>query len=96
MSYFWGFKKMAVTVTMSSKGQIVLPAHIRERARIKQGDTLLVDLVGDKIIIEPLNRPERKDWERIIKETAGTWKDIDPDYVDELRASSAARLDENR
>jgi hypothetical protein len=80
MSYFWGFKKMAVTVTMSSKGQIVL----------------LVDLVGDKIIIEPLNRPERKDWERIIKETAGTWKDIDPDYVDELRASSAARLDENR
>jgi AbrB family looped-hinge helix DNA binding protein len=87
---------MVATVTVSSKGQIVLPAQIRERMPVKQGDVLLVNLVGDKIIIEPLIRPERKDWERIIKETAGAWKDIAPDYVDELRATSAARLDENR
>jgi AbrB family looped-hinge helix DNA binding protein len=87
---------MVATVTVSSKGQIVLPAQIRERVPVKQGDVLLVNLVGDKIIIEPLIRPERKDWERIIKETAGAWKDIAPDYVDELRATSAARLDENR
>lgn len=78
------------------KGQIVLPAHIRKRVPVKQGDVLLVNLVGDKIIIEPLIRPERKDWEKIIKETAGTWKNIAPDYVDELRAATAARLDENR
>jgi AbrB family looped-hinge helix DNA binding protein len=87
---------MAATVTVSSKGQIVLPAHIRDKADVKQGDVLLVNMVGDKIIIEPLTRPERKDWERIIKETAGAWKDIAPGYVDELRAASAARLDENR
>jgi AbrB family looped-hinge helix DNA binding protein len=86
---------MAATVTVSSKGQIVLPAQIRARAHVKQGDVLLVDLVGDKIIIEPLTRPERKDWERIIKEAAGSWKDIDPHYVDELRAAFTARLDEN-
>lgn len=87
---------MAATVTVSSKGQIVLPAHVREKASVKQGDVLLVNLVGDKIIIEPLIRPERKDWERIIKETAGAWRNIAPDYVDELRAASTARLDENR
>jgi AbrB family looped-hinge helix DNA binding protein len=87
---------MAVTVTVSSKGQIVLPAHIREKAHVKQGDRLLVDLVGNKIIIEPLNKPERKDWKRIIQETAGSWKDIDPNYVDELRTAFTARLDENQ
>lgn len=87
---------MAVTVTVSSKGQIVLPAHIREKAHVKQGDTLLVDLVGNKIIIEPLNIPERKDWKRIIQKTAGSWKDIDPNYVDELRAAFTARLVENQ
>jgi hypothetical protein len=47
-----------------------------------------------KIIIEPLNMSERKDWKRIIQETAGSWKDIDPNYVDELRAAFTARLDE--
>ena len=83
---------MAATVTVSSKGQIVLPAQIREKAPVKQGDVLLVNLVGDKIIIEPLIRPERKDWERIIKETAGAWKDIAPDYVDELRASLCSQI----
>ncbi len=87
---------MSATVTVSSKGQIVLPAHIRKKATVKQGDVLLVNLVGDKIIIEPLIRPEQKDWERIIKKTAGAWKNIAPDYVDELRAASVARLDENR
>lgn len=87
---------MVATVTVSSKGQIVLPAFIREKVPVKQGDVLLVNLVGDKIIIEPLIKPERKDWERILKETAGTWKNISPDYVDELRTMSATRLDENQ
>jgi len=87
---------MVATVTVSSKGQIVLPAQIRERVPVKQGDVLLVNLMGDKILIEPLIRPEQKDWERIIKETAGAWKDIAPDYVDELRMASTARLDESR
>jgi len=87
---------MVATVTVSSKGQIVLPAHIREKVPVKQGDVLLVKLVGDKIVIEPLIRPDRKDWERILKETAGVWKGISTDYVDELRATSAARLDENQ
>jgi len=46
---------------------------------------LLINLAGNKIIIEPLIIPERKECERIIKEAAGAWKDIAPDHVDEQR-----------
>lgn len=84
---------MVATVTVSSKGQIVLPVNIREKVSIKQGDVLLVNLAGDKIIIEPLTKPEHKNWEKTIKETQGVWKDIRPDYVEELRTLSAKRLD---
>jgi len=84
---------MATSVTVSSKGQIVLPVNIREKVPIKQGDVLLVNLAGDKIIIEPLIKPEYKNWDKIIKETQGVWKDIRPDYVEELRTLSAKRLD---
>lgn len=46
---------------------------------------MLINLAGNKIIIEPLIIPERKECERIIKEAAGAWKDIAPDHVDEQR-----------
>lgn len=51
---------MITTVKVSSKGQIVLPIDIREKISIKQGDVLLLHLVGDKIIIEPIKKTTKK------------------------------------
>ncbi len=81
-------------VRVSSKGQIVLPARLREKAAIKKGDILVVSLVGNKVIIEPLNRSGKENWPQILEETAGIWPEVDPGYVDELRAAARQRLAE--
>lgn len=44
---------MAV-VTSTVKGQIVIPAHIRKKFKIKKGSRVNVYEEGDKIIVEPL------------------------------------------
>ncbi len=41
-------------VIASSRGQIVIPREIRRQLNIKPGKKLLVKIVGNKAIIEPL------------------------------------------
>ena len=45
---------MAV-VTSTVKGQIVIPANIRKKFRIKKGTRVNVYDDGDKIIVEPIH-----------------------------------------
>lgn len=54
---------MAV-VRISSKGQLVLPKDIRERLALKRELALNVELVGGKIILEPIYQEDRRDWRR--------------------------------
>lgn len=49
-------------VRLSSKGQLVLPKNIRERLALKQGLELKVELIGDKIVLEPVYQETRMDW----------------------------------
>jgi AbrB family looped-hinge helix DNA binding protein len=52
--------KMAVLSKVSSKNQITLPKEVRERLGIGPGDTLLYDIVDEKVIlqkVEPFDRP---------------------------------------
>ncbi|MGQ4874623.1 MAG: AbrB/MazE/SpoVT family DNA-binding domain-containing protein [Promethearchaeia archaeon] len=41
--------------TISEKGQITIPKEIRDKLGIVQGDKLIFDLKGDKIIIRKLS-----------------------------------------
>ncbi|MEW8960004.1 MAG: AbrB/MazE/SpoVT family DNA-binding domain-containing protein, partial [Moorella sp. (in: firmicutes)] len=79
---------------VSSKGQIVLPAKLRKKACIKKGDILIVNLVGDKIVIEPLNKSKKENWQQILEETAGLWPHVDVEYIEELRLAAQKRLEE--
>ncbi|WP_406678738.1 AbrB/MazE/SpoVT family DNA-binding domain-containing protein [Neomoorella carbonis] len=81
-------------IKVSSKGQIVLPANLRKKACIKKGDILIVNLVGDKVVIEPLNKSKKEDWQQILEETAGIWPHVDSKYVEELRLAAQKRLEE--
>ncbi len=81
-------------IKVSSKGQIVLPAKLRKKASIKKGDILIVNLVGDKVVIEPLNKSKKEDWQQVLEETAGIWPHVDSKYVDELRLAAQKRLEE--
>lgn len=44
-------------ITVSSKGQIVLPLKIREEMAIKQGDKLALVVSKGSIILKPLDIP---------------------------------------
>lgn len=54
---------MSVDVlTVSSKGQIVLPAPIRKALSIASGDKLAVYAVGDTILLKPVKVPTEADF----------------------------------
>ncbi|NPV28060.1 MAG: AbrB/MazE/SpoVT family DNA-binding domain-containing protein [Firmicutes bacterium] len=52
------------TVRLSSKGQLVLPKKIREHLSLKPGEELKVELVGRKIVLEPVYQETEAGWRR--------------------------------
>jgi AbrB family looped-hinge helix DNA binding protein len=48
-----------MTITMSTKGQIVVPKEIRERAGIGAGDELEISLENGRIQLKKTGSPER-------------------------------------
>ncbi len=45
-------------VKLSSKGQLVLPKHIRQELQLKPGAEFEVDIVDGKIILQPVLKQE--------------------------------------
>lgn len=45
-----------VVLSITSKGQIVIPAEIRKHFELKKGGKLLVEERGDEIVIKPLTK----------------------------------------
>ncbi len=41
-------------VTISSKGQLVIPKKVRESLRIKTGQRVILKVEGERIVIEPI------------------------------------------
>ncbi len=48
-------------VTVSAKGQVVIPASIRKKLNIRKGSTLVVSVEEGKIVFEPAEAILRKD-----------------------------------
>lgn len=60
---------MAVDVlTVSSKGQIVLPAPIRKALSIASGDKLAAYSIGDTIMLKPVKAPTENDFKAWLDE----------------------------
>jgi AbrB family looped-hinge helix DNA binding protein len=49
-----------MTTTMSSKGQIVIPASIRQRHKLRAGDELLIEERDDEVILKKARRSRKK------------------------------------
>ena len=61
-----------LTVTLSSKGQIVLPQDIRRMLGLQEGDKLVVSLKDRTVSLTPLPAERAADWQRWRGELAGT------------------------
>ena len=59
---------MIDVITLSSKGQVVIPKKLREETGLERDDKLLVFVANGRIVIEKLDRKQAiKDMERLMK-----------------------------
>ncbi len=47
-----------MSVKLSSKGQLIIPKHIRQELQLKSGAEFEVDIVDGKIILQPIVKQE--------------------------------------
>jgi AbrB family looped-hinge helix DNA binding protein len=62
------------TVTISSKGQIVIPASIRRKIKLKKNDRLVVEEEGGRIILKPVTK--LSELMGIDKGKVNNWREI--------------------
>jgi AbrB family looped-hinge helix DNA binding protein len=66
---------MIKTTKVSKKSQIVIPKEVRETAGISEGDELIIDVEGDKVILRVKPKSYTKRLRGLHKHV---WKNIDP------------------
>ena len=67
---------MAVDVlSVSSKGQVVLPVEMRKKLSIGAGAKLAAYALGDMIMLKPIDIPTESDFKRSLDEAAAWAKD---------------------
>jgi len=72
-------KQMA---TISTKGQLVIPAEMRASLGISAGSRVIITLDGDKLVLKPVT-------ERLVDETMGMFAG-GPSMADELQRERRA------
>jgi AbrB family looped-hinge helix DNA binding protein len=76
-------------VTLSSKGQIVIPSKVRKKFSLKEGDSLVIVEENDGICLRPLvNLTELWGVDR-LKNTGTLLKEIRKEWDDELEDKTA-------
>ncbi len=74
-------------VTLSSKGQLVLPKSVRETLHLSAGARLRVEVDGEKIVLEPVVASP-------IDELSGMFTGVD--FLSELEAEHREELEAER
>ena len=74
-------------VTLSSKGQIVLPRHLRKALGLSEGDRLSIRLENDHLEIRPIYPPPSLSWRRWRGRLRGTnaLQDHLAEHADEVK-----------
>ena len=62
------------TTKMSSKGQIVIPEHIRQKMGLNTGDQFLVVAENDVVILKSIAPPSTKEFKNLISKARKTAK----------------------
>lgn len=80
-------------LTVSSKGQISIPAKVRNEMGIKQGDKLAYLILDDTMVIKPIKMPSMKEFKESLDE-AQEWAEsvgYTEDDVNDIIKSTRAR-----
>lgn len=74
---------------VSTKYQVVIPKEARKRINLKPGQKMIVDVIGEKVILSKTNQKKELKWpEDYYKKLGGIWKGVDIDnYMEEERNS---------
>lgn len=74
------------TSTVTTKYQVVIPKNIRRAVKIKTGDKVTMQTMGDLIILHP---PKKQGWASSLRGLGkNLWRGIDPlDYINQERQS---------
>lgn len=75
------------TIKVSDKGQIAIPQLIRKNLEIQQGDELVLIQVGNKILIEKMQRAEKKlqeDFKDLLRFSESSLKKIWDNKEDDI------------
>lgn len=76
-------------VTLSSKGQIVIPAKVRKKFSLKEGDSLVIVEEKDGIRLQPLvNLSELWGVDK-LKNTGSTLNEMRKEWDDKLENTAA-------
>lgn len=63
-----GINMTSIDITsVSTKGQIVIPSDIRKSLSLESGSKLIVIQDGDNILLKPIQRPSKSEFQRIFE-----------------------------
>ena len=86
-------KTMEMT-TMSSKGQVVIPADIRDRIGLSSGTKLMILTDGDNLLLKPVQTPKIEAFRALVERSrrwakeAGLRKSDVPKLINKVRHES--------
>lgn len=72
------------SITVSNRGYIVLPAHIRKEMNIKPGTKILLSMEENKVILQPVSSFTEKLAGSTSRSFGRNAKEVD-DFIDEER-----------
>lgn len=76
-------------ITLSSKGQVVIPAKIRKKFSLKEGDSLVLTEEKDGIRLQPLTNLSGLWGADTLKGTGRMLKDLREEWDDGLEKNAA-------
>ena len=77
--------------SMSTKGQVVIPASMRKKLKIHGGSKLIVVQDGDNILLKPISKPKDDEFDKIIQLADQIREEIDLKQGDIQEAIKASR-----
>ena len=84
---------MISIVTISSKGQIVIPKRIREETNLEERDSVLIFSDNNRVIIEKISKEKAKKNLRSLLETIG--ERAKKFSIDEIEIAKEVKLARN-